>query len=68
MTDQSKSWRQQSVWAFPEMDGEVDGCPREDADPDRAQAAAAGHVMTRLINLLIMRWRLRCIRGRLQRR
>ena len=34
MTDQSKSWRQVSIWAFPEVDGEVDDCDREDCDPN----------------------------------
>lgn len=37
MIDQSKSWRTQSLWAFPEVDGEVDDCDREDADPDEAK-------------------------------
>jgi hypothetical protein len=34
MPDQDKSWRQVSIWAFPEIDGEVDDCDREDCDPD----------------------------------
>jgi hypothetical protein len=37
MIDQSKSWRTQSLWAFPEVDGEVDDCDREDADRDEAK-------------------------------
>lgn len=34
MTDQEKSWRTHSLWAFPAPDGEVDDCDREDCDPD----------------------------------
>lgn len=34
MVDQSKAWRRVSIWAFPEVDGEVDDCDREDCDPD----------------------------------
>jgi hypothetical protein len=34
MTDQSKAWRQCSVWAYPTLDGEQDDCDGEDADPD----------------------------------
>jgi hypothetical protein len=37
MTDQSKSWRTQSLWAYPEVDGEVDDCHSEDADPDECR-------------------------------
>ena len=37
MTDQSKAWRTQSLWAFPAFDGEVDDCDREDCDPDEAK-------------------------------
>jgi hypothetical protein len=39
MTDQSKSWRTQSTWAFPAVDAEQDDCDREDDDPneDRQQ-------------------------------
>jgi hypothetical protein len=38
MTDQSKSWRTcGSVWAFPEVDGEVDDADREDDDPNEAK-------------------------------
>ena len=37
MTDQSKAWRQQSLWAFPEVDGEQDDCDREDDDPNEAK-------------------------------
>ena len=37
MTDQSKAWRQQSLWAFPAVDAEVDDCDREEDDPDEAK-------------------------------
>ena len=37
MTDQSKAWRTQSLWAFPKVDAELDDCDRKDADPDRAK-------------------------------
>ena len=32
-----KAWRTQSLRAFPEVDGELDDCDREDADPDEAK-------------------------------
>ena len=34
MTDQERSWRTQSLWAFPAVDAEQDDCDREDCDPD----------------------------------
>ena len=34
MMDQSKSWRTQSLWAFPAVDAEQDDCDREDDDPN----------------------------------
>jgi hypothetical protein len=37
MTDQSKAWRTQSLWAFPEVDAEQDDCDSEDADPNEAK-------------------------------
>jgi hypothetical protein len=37
MTNQDKAWRTQSLWAFPEVDGEVDDADREDDDPDEAK-------------------------------
>jgi hypothetical protein len=37
MIDQSKAWRTQSLWAFPEVDAEVDDCDGEDADPDECK-------------------------------
>jgi hypothetical protein len=30
--DQSRSWRTQSLWAFPAVDAEQDDCDREDDD------------------------------------
>ena len=37
ITDQSKAWRQQSLWAFPAVDAEADDCDREEDDPDEAK-------------------------------
>ena len=37
MTNQEKSWRTQSIWAFPAVDAEQDDCDREDVDPDEAK-------------------------------
>lgn len=34
MTNQEKSWRTQSPWAFPAVDAEQDDCDREDDDPN----------------------------------
>lgn len=41
MTDQERSWRQQSLWAFPAVDGEQDDCDREDDDPDELKLQPA---------------------------
>jgi hypothetical protein len=37
ITDQDKAWRQQSLWAFPAIDGEQDDADREDDDPNEAK-------------------------------
>jgi hypothetical protein len=37
MTDQSKSWRTQTIWAFPAVDAELDDADREDCDPNEAK-------------------------------
>ena len=39
LTNQDKSWRQQSEWAF--VDGEHDDCDLEDDDPDEAKLQPA---------------------------
>jgi hypothetical protein len=37
MTNQEKSWRVQSLWAFPAVDAEQDDYDREDDDPNEAK-------------------------------
>jgi hypothetical protein len=41
LMNQEKAWRQQSLWDFPAVDGEVDDCDREDDDPDEAKQQPA---------------------------
>jgi hypothetical protein len=41
LMNQEKAWRQQSLWDFPAVDGEVDDCDREDDDPDEAKQQQA---------------------------
>jgi hypothetical protein len=41
MTNQEKSWRTQSMWAFPAVDAEQDDCDREDCDPDECKLQPA---------------------------
>jgi hypothetical protein len=41
LMNQEKSWRQQSLWAFPAVEGEVDDCDREDCDPNEAKQQPA---------------------------
>jgi hypothetical protein len=43
MTNQDKSWRRTSLWAFPAVDGEQDDADREDSDPaEESEASGIG--------------------------